>query len=94
MHQPVIGHRSQKFASPTRDLLLKLATVFGTSQGQVFVYPASGIGAWEASLVNALTPGDVVLTFNRRQRDSAAIRQTVPTMELRPAGPRPTFGNS
>jgi alanine-glyoxylate transaminase/serine-glyoxylate transaminase/serine-pyruvate transaminase len=35
--------------------------VFKTS-GPVIVYPASGTGAWEAALVNALSPGDTVLT--------------------------------
>ena len=38
----------------------------GTSSarpGPVVVYPASGTGAWEAALVNTLSPGDRVLAF-------------------------------
>jgi alanine-glyoxylate transaminase/serine-glyoxylate transaminase/serine-pyruvate transaminase len=34
--------------------------VFKT-RGQVVIYPASGTGAWEAALVNTLSPGDAVL---------------------------------
>ncbi|HEX5768504.1 MAG TPA: aminotransferase class V-fold PLP-dependent enzyme, partial [Burkholderiales bacterium] len=35
--------------------------VFKTTQGEVVIYPASGTGAWEAALVNTLSPGDRVL---------------------------------
>ena len=31
------------------------------------IYPASGTGAWEAALVNTLSPGDQVLTFETGQ---------------------------
>ena len=33
------------------------------SAGPVVVYPSSGTGAWEAALVNTLSPGDRVLAF-------------------------------
>src|ERR1044072_9228530 len=36
--------------------------VFQT-QGTVVIYPSSGTGAWEAALVNTLSPGDRVLMF-------------------------------
>ena len=36
--------------------------VFRTD-GPVVIYPASGTGAWEAALVNTLSPGDRVLAF-------------------------------
>ncbi|WP_243740577.1 aminotransferase class V-fold PLP-dependent enzyme [Streptomyces sp. 8K308] len=36
--------------------------MFGTG-GPVVVYPSSGTGAWEAALVNTLSPGDRVLAF-------------------------------
>ena len=59
---PTIDHRGPDFAELTRELLTNLKTVFGTS-GPVIVYPSSGTGAWEAALVNTLSPGDRVLAF-------------------------------
>mgnify|MGYP003311384312 FL=1 len=35
--------------------------VFKTISGQVFIFPASGTGAWEAAVTNTLNPGDKVL---------------------------------
>jgi len=58
--QPTIDHRSPEFAALTREVLSGLQTVFGSSD-PVVVFPASGSGAWEASLVNTLSPGDRVL---------------------------------
>jgi alanine-glyoxylate transaminase/serine-glyoxylate transaminase/serine-pyruvate transaminase len=43
-------------------LLQRVKPVFGTS-GPVVIYPSSGTGAWEAALVNTLSPGDRVLAF-------------------------------
>ncbi|WP_037076710.1 pyridoxal-phosphate-dependent aminotransferase family protein [Pseudonocardia spinosispora] len=60
--QPTIDHRGPDFAEQTLDLLRHLGPVFGTS-GPVVVYPSSGTGAWEAALVNTLSPGDRVLAF-------------------------------
>jgi alanine-glyoxylate transaminase/serine-glyoxylate transaminase/serine-pyruvate transaminase len=37
--------------------------VFKTTRGEVVIYPASGTGAWEAALVNTLSPGDRVLMY-------------------------------
>lgn len=62
MAAPTIDHRGPEFASLTRRLLDALGPVFGTT-GPVVVYPASGTGAWEAALVNTLSPGDRVLCF-------------------------------
>jgi alanine-glyoxylate transaminase/serine-glyoxylate transaminase/serine-pyruvate transaminase len=64
MDRPVIDHRGPEFARLVRGLLPDLATVFGTREGKVVLYPTSGTGAWEAALVNTLTPGDRVLAFN------------------------------
>jgi alanine-glyoxylate transaminase/serine-glyoxylate transaminase/serine-pyruvate transaminase len=64
MDRSVIDHRSPEFAKLTREILPKLRAVFGTQDGAVIVYPASGTGAWEAALVNVLEPGDRVLSFN------------------------------
>jgi alanine-glyoxylate transaminase/serine-glyoxylate transaminase/serine-pyruvate transaminase len=59
---PTIDHRGPEFAALTRRLLAALGPVFGTT-GPVVIYPASGTGAWEAALVNTLSPGDRVLSF-------------------------------
>ncbi|WP_232666226.1 pyridoxal-phosphate-dependent aminotransferase family protein [Pseudonocardia sp. TRM90224] len=60
MLAPTIDHRGPDFAELTRAVLPALAPVFGTS-GPVVIYPSSGTGAWEAALVNTLSPGDRVL---------------------------------
>jgi alanine-glyoxylate transaminase / serine-glyoxylate transaminase / serine-pyruvate transaminase len=59
---PTIDHRGPEFAALARELLEHLPEVFGAS-GPVVVYPSSGTGAWEAALVNTLSPGDRVLAF-------------------------------
>ena len=64
MDRPVIDHRSPEFAALTREVLPGMRQVFGTRDGAVVLYPGSGTGAWEASLVNVLAPGDRVLAFN------------------------------
>src|SRR6187455_369332 len=63
MAGPTIDHRSAEFAALGRDLLEGVKSVFRTS-GPVVIYPASGSGAWEAALVNTLSPGDLVLAFD------------------------------
>ncbi len=60
MDRAVIDHRGPEFAQLGREVLAGLRDVFRTS-GPVIVYPASGTGAWEAALVNTLSPGDRVL---------------------------------
>ena len=60
IEQATIDHRGPAFASMTRDILERLKPIFKTA-GPVVVFPASGTGAWEAALVNALSPGDRVL---------------------------------
>lgn len=58
--QPIIDHRGPEFASMGIEVLTGIRTIFGTTQ-PVIIYPASGSGAWEAALVNTLSPGDKVL---------------------------------
>src|SRR5262249_59086431 len=60
--QPTIDHRGPEFAELGRDVLDGMQRVFQTS-GPVIIYPSSGTGAWEAALVNTLSPGDRVLMF-------------------------------
>ena len=63
MAQPTIDHRSADFADLGHAVLSGVKRVFQTS-GPVVIFPASGSGAWEASLVNTLSPGDRVLGFD------------------------------
>ncbi len=58
--EPTIDHRGPGFAELGRSVLTGLRRIFRTS-GPVIVFPASGTGAWEAALVNTLSPGDRVL---------------------------------
>jgi alanine-glyoxylate transaminase/serine-glyoxylate transaminase/serine-pyruvate transaminase len=60
--QPTIDHRGPDFAELALELLQRVKPAFGTS-GPVVIYPSSGTGAWEAALVNTLSPGDRVLAF-------------------------------
>jgi alanine-glyoxylate transaminase/serine-glyoxylate transaminase/serine-pyruvate transaminase len=66
MDQPTIDHRGPEFARLTLEILEGLKEVFRTD-GPVIIYPASGTGAWEAALVNTLSPGDRVLMFETGQ---------------------------
>jgi alanine-glyoxylate transaminase/serine-glyoxylate transaminase/serine-pyruvate transaminase len=62
MDRPVIDHRSAEFAALGHEVLDGLRPVFQTS-GPVIIYPGSGTGAWEAAIVNTLSPGDRVVLF-------------------------------
>ena len=58
--RPTIDHRGPEFQQLGRDVLEGMKRVFRTKH-PVVIYPASGTGAWEAALVNTLSPGDKVL---------------------------------
>ncbi len=60
MDYPTIDHRGPEFQRLGRSVLSGVRRIFQT-EGDVVVYPASGTGAWEAALVNTLSPGDHVL---------------------------------
>ena len=60
MDMPVIDHRSAEFAKLGRTVLEGSQKIFKTS-GSVIIFPSSGTGAWEAAIVNTLSPGDKVL---------------------------------
>jgi len=66
MSAPPIDHRGPEFARLTAKVLDDLKRVFKTTQA-VMVFPGSGSGAWEAALVNTLSPGDKVLAFESGQ---------------------------
>jgi alanine-glyoxylate transaminase/serine-glyoxylate transaminase/serine-pyruvate transaminase len=60
---PTVDHRGPEFGELGKKVLADLKRVFKSTQGEVVIYPASGTGAWEAALVNTLSPGDRVLMY-------------------------------
>ena len=60
MDMPTIDHRGPEFKALGKRVLEGIKTIFKCA-GPVIIYPASGTGAWEAALVNTLSPGDRVL---------------------------------
>jgi|TARA_Y100000294_G_scaffold13603_1_gene12177 alanine-glyoxylate transaminase/serine-glyoxylate transaminase/serine-pyruvate transaminase len=61
MDIPLEDHRAADFPAFTLDLFRDLKRVFKMEQGQVFVFPGSGTGGWEAAVTNTLSPGGTVL---------------------------------
>lgn len=62
MDRQVIDHRGPEFGALGREVLEGCRTIFRT-RGPVVIYPGSGTGAWEATIVNTLSSGDRVLMF-------------------------------
>src|SRR5579883_2667181 len=62
MDRPTIDHRGPEFAALGKSVVAGMKRVFRT-EGAVVIFPSSGTGAWEAALVNTLSPGDRVLAF-------------------------------
>jgi alanine-glyoxylate transaminase/serine-glyoxylate transaminase/serine-pyruvate transaminase len=60
MNKQVIDHRGLEFGKLGVQVLEGCRAIFQTTQ-PVIIYPSSGTGAWEAAIVNTLSPGDVVL---------------------------------
>jgi alanine-glyoxylate transaminase/serine-glyoxylate transaminase/serine-pyruvate transaminase len=60
MDYPTIDHRGPEFQALGKKVLADIRKIFQTAN-PVIIYPASGTGAWEAALVNTLSPGDTVL---------------------------------
>ncbi len=60
IERPTIDHRGPAFGVLCQGILADLKAIFRTDQ-PVIIFPASGTGAWEAALVNTLSPGDRVL---------------------------------
>jgi alanine-glyoxylate transaminase/serine-glyoxylate transaminase/serine-pyruvate transaminase len=63
MSRPIIDHRGPEFAELAFEILEGIRPIFKTS-GPVIMYPGSGTGAWEAAIVNTLSPGDRVVMFD------------------------------
>jgi alanine-glyoxylate transaminase / serine-glyoxylate transaminase / serine-pyruvate transaminase len=66
MDTPIIDHRGPEFAKLAKRVFDGLKTIFKTTN-PVIVYTATGTGAWEAALVNTLSPGDRVLMVETGQ---------------------------
>lgn len=62
MDLPVMDHRGPAFADVGQAALGGMKWIFGT-ESHVVIYPSSATGAWEAALVNTLSPGDTVLMY-------------------------------
>ncbi len=60
MQRQILDHRGLEFQKLGHRVLSGIKGIFKT-KGDVFIYPASGTGAWEAGLTNTLSPGDKVL---------------------------------
>lgn len=60
--RPVMDHRGAEFANIVKEALDSMRKIVQT-RGAIVMYPASGSGAWEAAIVNTLSPGDRVLMF-------------------------------
>ena len=58
---PMEDHRAPDLPAFTLPLFADLKKIFKTETGQVFLFPASGTGGWEAAITNTLNPGDKVL---------------------------------
>ncbi len=63
---PTIDHRGPEFARLGREVLDAIKSIFRTTQ-PVIIYSSSATGAWEAALVNTLSPGDRVLMYETGQ---------------------------
>ena len=61
LSKPMVDHRGANFPEFSRPLFADLKKLFKSEEGEVFIFPSSGTGAWEATLLNTLAPGDRVL---------------------------------
>lgn len=64
---PTIDHRGPEFGALGKKAIVGMKSIFKTTEGHAIIFPASGTGAWEAALVNTLSPGDAVLMFETGQ---------------------------
>lgn len=61
IHCPMEDHRNPEIPKLTLPLFEDLKKIFKTKAGQIFIFPASGTGGWEAAMENTLAPGDKVV---------------------------------
>jgi alanine-glyoxylate transaminase / serine-glyoxylate transaminase / serine-pyruvate transaminase len=60
--RPMIDHRGPEFVALVQTVIAGLKRLLRCS-GPVLIYPSSGTGAWEAAILNTLSPGDKVVAF-------------------------------
>ena len=60
---PTIDHRGPEFSDMTLRIIDLLKKIVKGPNSIPIIFPSSGTGAWEAALVNILSPGDKVLMF-------------------------------
>ncbi len=58
---PTIDHRSSQFPPILAAARNGVAQVIKTDMAEVFIFPSTGSGGWEAAISNTLSPGDTVL---------------------------------
>lgn len=61
MDLPLEDQRAPDFPDFTLALFEDLKKIFKTTTAQVFIFPGSGTGGWEAAITNTCSPGDKVL---------------------------------
>src|SRR3546814_19682220 len=66
IERPTMDHRGPEFHALAKEVLAKVKPIFKTEH-PVVIFPSSGTGAWEAALVNTLSPGDSVLMYERSE---------------------------
>lgn len=66
MARPILDHRGPEFQAMSQRVLDKVKAIFKT-RNPVIIFPSSGTGAWEAALVNTMSPGDQVLMVETGQ---------------------------
>ena len=67
MDLPLEDQRAPDFPALTLGLFQDLKKIFKAAEGQVFLFPASGSGGWEAAITNTLSPGDKILAARHGQ---------------------------
>src|SRR2546422_8230771 len=67
MDRPVPDHRGPELPGLVSEAPSGLTQIFQTASGEIVLFPGSGSGGWEASIVNTLSPQDRVLAFNLGQ---------------------------
>ena len=87
MGRDVIDHRGPVFQELGLKVLRDMQAVFRTTE-PVIIFASSGTGAWEAAIVNTLSPGDKVLAvegghfaamWSAMARDFGLETQVIPT---------------
>ena len=87
---PTIDHRGPEFSELGKEVVAGMKRVFQTD-GTVVIYPSSGTGAWEAALVNTMSPGDKVVMFETGQF-AAQWRQMADTARRSTSSSSPATG--